>query len=571
MSLKNIFLSVAAFGFLFLIFSDRTNAAGASLYLSPASGTYNIGETFKISIKLDSGGSVINAADGVLSFNPEGLSVVSISKTGSAFNLWTTEPAFSNSAGSIIFGGGTTTNFSGASGTIVAITFRAKDSGKHSVNFSSGSILASDGKGTNILSGMASGVYVINPRATDLPLKETSISAVNNTPKAPNVFSSTHPDQSRWYSNENPKISWDLEKDITGVNLLVDQSAVSIPAKRYKEPLSEKQLEEIGNGVSYFHVQLCNKFGCGGVAHFKLQIDTIKPEAFEIKIKEGEKTSNPHPTIAFETKDVPSGINYYQVKIGETDWVETRGAEYRLSDQPWGKRTIIVKAVDKAGNSTLAVTEVEILPLETPRITDYPKELISGAKFSIAGTAPADATVKIYIQKDGKTEEFQAKSDKAGKWNYAYAKVAEKGVYGIWAEASDLRGARSDLSEKIFITVIPPTYLRIGKLLIDYLTISIILLILLLIIIFIILWAWKKIKERSKKVKRKATDAEKGLVRAFRHLEKEVEKQVMKFDRNPKRMSRKEKVIYNSLGKALRVAEKFIGKEIKDIESELRK
>lgn len=576
MKLKSFFLSIAVFGFLFFNFSAQTNAAGASLYLSPANGTYNIGDTFKISVKLDSGGSVINAADGVLSFNPAGFSVINVLKTGSVFNLWTTEPAFSNSAGNIVFGGGTTANFNGPSGTIVIVTFRAKDSGKFSMNFSSGSILAADGKGTNILSSMAAGVYAVNPKAADLPPYETSaeaktsISPIKNTPKSPNVFSSTHPDQSRWYSNNNPKISWDLEKDITGVNLLVDQSPVSIPAKHYKEFLSEKQLEEIGDGVNYFHVQLCNKFGCGGVTHFKLQIDTIKPDAFEIKIKEGEKTSNPHPAISFETKDAPSGVNYYQVKIGEAGWVETREAEYRLSDQPWGKRTIIVKAVDKAGNSTLAVTEVEILPLETPRITDYPKELISGAKFSIAGIAPAEAIVKIYIQKDEKTEEYEAKSEKSGKWNYAYVKAAEKGTYGIWAEAVDLKGARSDFSEKIFITVTPPAYLRIGKILIDYLTISVALFVLLFAIILMILWAWEKIRERSRKVKKEVTEAEEGLIKAFRHLEKEVEKEAAKIDGNPK-LSKKEKKISENLKKALRVAEKFIGKEIRDIEKELKR
>ncbi|MCK5538746.1 MAG: hypothetical protein KAI79_18115 [Bacteroidales bacterium] len=93
---------------LFLIFglsnSQTANAASASLYLTPSSGTYVLGSTFTVTVKVNSDGQSINAAEGTVVYDTERLDVVSISKAGSIFNLWTLDPADTGS--SIGFGGG---------------------------------------------------------------------------------------------------------------------------------------------------------------------------------------------------------------------------------------------------------------------------------------------------------------------------------------------------------------------------------------------------------------------------------------------------------------------------------
>ncbi|MDZ4231868.1 MAG: cohesin domain-containing protein, partial [Candidatus Pacearchaeota archaeon] len=187
--------------FLVVFLPGVAAAQEASLYFSPSSGTFTAGTTFPVAVRVNTSGSAINAAQGILVFDPKKFTVVSTSKTNSIFALWTQEPTFSNSAGTLEFGGGVPSpGFSGAAGTIFTITFRARTAGDGTVTFSSGSILANDGRGTNILSFLGSGTYTIIPSTLPLPPEEGSLK-----PSLPNVSSLTHPSQDAWYSNNAPE------------------------------------------------------------------------------------------------------------------------------------------------------------------------------------------------------------------------------------------------------------------------------------------------------------------------------------------------------------------------------
>jgi len=116
--------------------------SGASLFLSPNSGNYEVNDTITVSVKINTGGETINAAKATLSFN-ENLEAKSVSKSGSIFNLWAPgeEPAYDNSAKEITFGGaGAGTTYDGSAGKIISITFKAKKAGEGIVNFSSYSV-----------------------------------------------------------------------------------------------------------------------------------------------------------------------------------------------------------------------------------------------------------------------------------------------------------------------------------------------------------------------------------------------------------------------------------------------
>jgi len=558
-------------------FLSEVKGAGASLYLSPSSGAYEVGSNFSVKVKVNSGGQTINAAEATLTFNPAEISVVSISKTGSIFSLWTQEPTFSNSAGNIVFSGGTPTPFTGTSGTLITITFKAKISGSTQVSFYSGLVLAADGKGTNILSNMNGGIYTLKPKAIippaeEVPPEEEYIppGVSGAAPLAPVVYSSTHPDPNRWYSNNDPEFSWKVPSDVTAVKLLIGHSPTAIPAVLYSPPISEKKLEDLADGVWYFHVRFKNKYGWGAILHRKVLIDTQPPKPFKIQIKEGKHTTNPRPTLVFETTDGMSGIDYYEIIIDGGNSLRTDKSEYKVPPQDLGKHIIIVKAVDKAGNETLAMTEIEILPIEAPVITDYPYELLPGSILSVKGTALPEATVVVSIQKDKEEVKIgKTKSDKEGMWTYIEVEPLEKGFYRVWAETIDSQGAKSKPSEKVRISVSPPAFIRIGKLAIDYLTTIITLLVLILVIVLGIVWSWQRIIKRKKRLRKEVTEAEKALYRAFKALKEETEEQVAKLDGKPD-LGAREKEICNELKKALEISKKSIGKEIKDIEKELK-
>lgn len=267
----------------FLVASS-VQAATASLYLSPPSGTYAVGGTFPVTVKVNSGGQTINAAEGTLIFNTDEILVDSISKDSSIFPLWVQEPTFSNSSGNIVFGGGMPNSFVGVSGTVITIIFKAKALASAQISFSSGSILAADGKGTNILNSMNGGAYtlkskIITPSAGEVPSEEeyTPPLTVGAPPAAPVVSSPTHPDSDKYYSNNNPEFFWKLPVDATGVSLLLHPNPTADPGPISDGLIESKKFEGMEGGVWYFHIKFENQYGWSQITHRKVSIALEKP------------------------------------------------------------------------------------------------------------------------------------------------------------------------------------------------------------------------------------------------------------------------------------------------------
>ncbi len=569
-----------AFGLLFILIllftaTSSVKAGGASLYLSPSTGIYQVDKTFSVAVKVSSGGEAINAAEGKLVFNPSELEVVNISKSGSIFSLWTTEPTFSNSAGNIVFGGGTPDNFIGTAGTIIAISFRAKASASAEVGFSSGSVLAADGMGTNILASMKGGVYTLKSEIIVPPIP-------SEAPTAPIVSSSTHPDSKKWYSNNDPEFSWQLPSDVTGVSLLLHKNSFANPGSASDGLIESKKFEDVDNGTWYFHIKFKNKYGWGKITHRQVLIDTAAPESFEIEVDNEGDPTNPTPNLYFQTTDALSGVEYYEVKIDGEDDAPTKEAAtktnpYKIPPQPPGEHRIIVEAVDAAGNSTFATADITIESIEKPVITDFPQAIKAGDVLIIKGTSKyPDAAVTVFVKKEGEEPSTKdVKTDNEGNWTFIYDKSLEKGVYQVWAEITDNRGAKSNPTEKITIAVSLSGLIKFGKITIDYLTIMITLIALIVFLILtilfsilIVLYVWYRISLWRKRIRRETREAKRSVGQAFSNLRKEVQEQVEYFDKR-QGLSKREKEIRDKLQKALKVSEESISKEIKDVEKEL--
>lgn len=165
---------------LFILFTLAPQSVhGASLYLSPSSGSYAIGNTITLSVFAESVNEAFNAVSGTVAI-PSGVDVVSVSSSGSIINFWVQEPSYIN--GSVRFEGVVLNpGYKGGGGKIATITLRAKAQGSHALSYTSASILANDGKGTNLLSGtrgatlsVSSTPTVETPKTTDTPkIEET--------------------------------------------------------------------------------------------------------------------------------------------------------------------------------------------------------------------------------------------------------------------------------------------------------------------------------------------------------------------------------------------------------------
>lgn len=364
----------------------------ADLALSPSTGSYGVGQTFTVTVRAVPNGDNVNAVEAGLKFDPALLSVISVGKTGSAFSLWTTEPTFSNAAGTVTFGGGSPTPFTAAS-NIVTVTFRTVAAGSANVTFQNASVLAADGRGTDVFENGASATYTITAATTPTPSptptptpaepepEEDSDEAIifGDPPRPPEVGSQTYLDPNVWYKETEGLFSWTLPFDVNVVAVEISDDPENKPEEN-KEAVMDPPIEEflitkdiIKDGVQYISVNFKNQVGWGAPTNRKLQIDTTPPEPFAINVRAGT-TPDSFPLLTFEANDVTSGIERYEMTIADQEPISVTPDEarigYLLKELEDGTYTVKVVAYDFAGNvreSSVAVliTAGWIKPAET--------------------------------------------------------------------------------------------------------------------------------------------------------------------------------------------------------------
>ncbi len=172
---KNLYLFLILFIISFFINLNKVSAA--TLNFSPSSGTYSIGDVIKIDVSISSDQS-INAISGNVFFPNNILFLTSLSKDSSIINLWTHDPSFSNDDGLINFEGVIFNGYSGKNGNIITLFFNVKSEGNAILKFSDVSILANDGKGTDIFSGKVINGYFNIKEKIKISKKESIISCV---------------------------------------------------------------------------------------------------------------------------------------------------------------------------------------------------------------------------------------------------------------------------------------------------------------------------------------------------------------------------------------------------------
>jgi hypothetical protein len=355
---KTIQQGIAFSCFLLFVYSILFPATtfAASYAISPSSGTYQNGKTFTAKVMINAGSDAVNTGDATITYDSTKLTAVSVTKD-STFNLWVTEPSIS--AGKISFAGGGTTPVSGSK-SVITITFKAKAEGSAKVDVSSGTLLA--GAGQNVYTGSTGATYTITagsvepekPTETEQPKEETNKKIP--TPDAPVIKSSTHEEESEWYSISDAKLSWDIPFGVQGLMYGFDQDPNGTTTELKEPPISSLDINEIDDGVWYYHMMYKNRGGWGSSTTYTIQIDTTPPDEFSISAAGGDLTVE----LRFEAFDSLSGIASYQIIVDDGRARDVQPTEltngYRISNIDPGDHTIKVKAIDFAGNEREAMT-----------------------------------------------------------------------------------------------------------------------------------------------------------------------------------------------------------------------
>lgn len=572
LKIASIVLSVVCLS----VFSSAFAASNLSLVSEVQ--TAGIGQQFSVSLLLDAGEN-INAAQGIVSFSPSVLQMISVDNSDSIFNFWVEDPTISNEAGTMSFIGGSSKAIIGNKLKILTMKFKAVGVGISNIKFSNGVVAADDGIGTNVLSKVTETVIsvsgtVVTPIAPVTPVIAPVVEspkpvvrvpvAVKNLPSAPKLSVGLYPDETKWYNQIGEATAfWDLPNDVVSVAILVDKNPNGKPTVFEKQLFDGKNIGSLEEGITYVHAKFKNNVGIGPITTYKIAIDTTAPLDFKVQMPEGLKIDNPSPTINFSTNDSLSGVAFYSVIVDAQAPIKTETEELDLPILEPGKHSVLVKAFDKAGNGAEASLSFEILPIASPIIKFVTQPFYSDSENTLlvrGAGLPNSITLLSIVKPDGTVSvRASTRTDKTAQWEYSFSETLKNGKYKIIAVSQDDRGAISLPSEPVDVVVKIKPIFKIGVFELNLLGI-IIILVILLISSFISGYYFFRVK--SERIDRKIFITKQDVIKVTDMIRKDMEnlkkalKTKEKFD---------EEFAIKELEENIAKIDKYIQKEIESI------
>ncbi len=171
---KNKKLLISCFLFVFFCAQGARVTHAALIAVTPVQATVTEGATFTVSVRVDTEGKSVNAAETHIVYPTDSLSVVSATP-GTTFTLQTPGSVNSTSTG-VFFSAGIPSGYTGINGVLGKITFKALKTGSATITVKDGKALLNDGNGTDAFrSGVASTITIIAPK-TQVPSSPTPVS-----------------------------------------------------------------------------------------------------------------------------------------------------------------------------------------------------------------------------------------------------------------------------------------------------------------------------------------------------------------------------------------------------------
>lgn len=343
-----------------------TQASAAQIYLTPPSGRFSVGDEFKVEILTDTQGKNINTAETNIVFSSNTLELLNVTQ-GSTFLLPTPGSKIVEGNTVYIGGGLPTPGFNGKSGVLGSLTFKAKAVGKATVTITRGRALSNDGVGSQL------------PVTTQSASFDVTLPPVNQVV----VNSTSHPDQKAWSRDSNPNLTWVMPPNAYGVSFILDRNPDTNPDDTLDATTdTARSFQKLNDGIWYFHIkargsQTNDPFG--PVTHYKLQLDTVAPLPFPVKVEAESDLENTSvtPTITYNAIDDTSGVYRYDVYMDNRLVKELAPVPYVFSNQSTGQHGIKVVAYDRAGNSTVSELPINItLPGEQPVTFNYLRKFL---------------------------------------------------------------------------------------------------------------------------------------------------------------------------------------------------
>ena len=230
---------------------------------------------------------------------------------------------------------------------------------------------------------------------------------------------------------------------------------------------------------------------------------------------------------------------------------------------------IVLTSLFLSGNQVFA-QEIDLSP---PLITTISKNISNEEIFYIGGkTERAASKVIIYLQnlQTGETLSQNVESDRKGDWFYRHPNFLLSGNYLLWAQTK--LGEELSPPSPQFQMTIRPTAIQFGASRLSYETIYLVIIILLAFVslglIAFTIYHGREAHRKRREFYKEVREAEESVRRGFAVLRRDIQAElaIVKKARLSSLLSAEEKLREEQLLKDLEEVEKYIGKEIWDIE-----
>ncbi len=566
---KSSFL-VTLLCFTYLLFGSAQILFAATISITPANSVVSQGDIFSVSVITNTQGVSVNNSDAVINFPNNLVDVVSIGKSSSVFSLWVEDPSFSNQTGTITFDGGVPNpGFTGPSGNIITVVFRAKKAGTASIIFSSANVRANDGVGTNVLSSKQSATVTITeakqPEVISVPVRSDTL------PRLPVIISSTHPKSDDWYQGMSASFSWNVPTGVTSIQTLLGKSAKSTPNITYDSSVSQKTIGSLSDGTYYFHLRFMNSIGWGPVAHYKIQVDSTPPDSFSPKVR----IEGTFPFLTLNAHDATSGVDYYLLGLDDGTQSKVKVAsltngEYQLPVQNGGAHNITVSAYDKAGNHTDVFNlQFDSPAISAPEITLTKDVIQVGESTEVVGTsAYSNTKVVVFVETSKKRViENTSVTREDGSFTVKTDELDQSGKANVWAELQFSDTVKSPISEKLLLKVNDSKLVQFSWALVSSLLWIIVLILLLLIIFFLLYLGWHKYFGLKKKMDDELEQVIEEIHNTFKLYKEELGERLDELESasTARALNKKEEKIFKQLQNNIDTIDEFIQKKLKKI------
>lgn len=325
----------------------------STMALDPESDLFDKTSEHKLTIKITTGGESINAAQVTLIYDPKLIKVEDILMTNSFCDPgFILEKNIDNTKGEVTIACGKPNGFVGDTAILAELLIQPLKEGELTMKFGDDNqVLANDGLGTNVLRTVTNGAYQI-----------TDIKTQKSGPQQVLLFSDTHPNQARWYNQNNIHISWPQSAGYDDFIYVFDQNPDTVPDGTTHTTDTETSTVANSDGVYYFHLAPRKQNSVGQTSHLKIMVDTTPPTLPTIRVS--EKKVRAGDVVRFEfsgSGDNLSGLqkNFY-VRFGDDGVLFPVLPQLNVPFLEAGTYKIIFRVFDNAGNYSDSSEEISV-------------------------------------------------------------------------------------------------------------------------------------------------------------------------------------------------------------------